>query len=147
MSHHQASVGPSELGLSWGSPRATPLAGQMTPASGCSPGRMARGPHSAMATRTKTAVVTSPARPCPSGAGKASADSLCSHQPHRGQGGVTRALGFLLPCRPRRAGWSPAQTYVPRAAADGPVMYCVVLGRKLAAGGRAVAETTRGHTE
>ena len=100
-----------------------------------------------MATRTKTAVVTSPALPCPSGAGKASADSRCSHRPDRGQGEVTRALGFLPPCRPRRLGQSLAQTYVLRVATDGPVMCCVVLGRKLVAGGRAVAETTRGHTE
>lgn len=100
-----------------------------------------------MATRTKTAVVTSPALPCPSGAVKASSDSCCSHRPNRGQGGVTRALGFLPPCRPRKLGRSPAQTYVLRAATDGPVMCCAVLGRKLVAGGRAVAETTRGHTE
>lgn len=55
--------------------------------------------------------------------------------------------GVLPPCRLRRPGRSPAQTYVLRAAADGPVTCCAVLGRKLAAGGRAVAETTRGHTE
>lgn len=95
-------------GLSQGHPC---WAGQRTPASGCSPGRMARGPHSAMATRTETALVTSPARPCPSGVGKASADSGCSHRPNRRQAGVTQALGSSRLAGPGgRAGARPRLT-------------------------------------
>lgn len=54
--------------------------------------------------------------------------------------------GVLPPRRLRRLARSPARTYVPRAATEGRAT-CHMVGRKLAAGGRAVAETTGGHVE
>lgn len=52
----------------------------------------------------------------------------------------------VLPQATRKLALSSAGTYVLRAAAGGPATWHTV-GRKLEAGGRAVAETTGGHTE
>lgn len=51
-----------------------------------------------------------------------------------------RGPRVLPPSRPRTLAWSPARTYVLRAAAEGPAT-CRMVGRK------PVAETTGGHME
>lgn len=78
----RAPWGPSQPGLCWALPC---WAGQMTQASGSSPGRRAWGPHPAVAARTEAARVTShPRHTPPSGVGKASPGSCCSYRPDRG---------------------------------------------------------------
>lgn len=61
--------------------------------------------------------------------------------------GVGRGVPGLGSSRsPQQLALGPARTYALKAAAGGPVTWRTV-GRKLAAGGRAVAGTTGDHTE
>lgn len=63
-----------------------------------------------------------PSLPRPSGAGKAFADPARSHQPDRGQGGVTQALGFLLCLQAQETRLEPSPDLRAKGGCRRPVM-------------------------